>query len=135
MRPAASASTPANLRIPGFCKGTASDGTDIGADFTVLNAATATAETGTWPNYLLSGFRTVKPASTSVTIAYTAPSTTTCTLAASTSKAFGVTSGTPSTSQTGRDGTGSITGLTTNTGYWLRLSCGSDRYYEFTIVR
>lgn len=31
--------------------------------------------------------------------------------------------------------TGSITGLTTNTGYWLRLSCGSDRYYEFTIVR
>lgn len=123
------------MKTAGPGKGTASDGTDVGADFTVLNAATATVQNGTWPNYLLSGFRTVKPASTSVTIAYTAPSTTTCTLAASTSKAFGVTAGTPSTSQTGRSGTGSVTGLTTNTGYWLRLSCGSDRFYEFTIVR
>lgn len=123
------------MKAGGPGKAAASDGTDAGVDFTVLNAATATAETGTWPHYLLSGFRAVKPASTSVTIAYTAPSTTTCTLAASTSKAFGSTAGTPSTSQTGRTGTGSVTGLTTNTGYWLRLSCGSDRYYEFTIVR
>ena len=113
----------------------ASDGTDTGVDFTVLNAATATAETGTWPIYLLSGFRAVRPASTSVTVEYTAPSTTTCTLAASTTRAFGVTAGTPSTSQTGRTGTGSVTGLTTNTTYWLRLSCGSDRFYEQVTVR
>ena len=123
------------MKAAGPGKTAATDGTDIGVDFTVYNAAIAGSVSGAFNGYLQAGFRAITPTSTTVAIQYTAPSTTTCTLAAALTKAFGATVGTPSTSQTGRSGTGSITGLSANTVYWLRLSCGSDRLYAQAITR
>jgi len=108
----------------------ASDGSDIGVDFDILNSSTEGAVAGTLPLYATSGFRQTTPASTSVSFVYAAPTTTTCTAAVSTSRGFGSTVGSPTTSQTGRGGSGSVTGLSSNASYWLRLSCGGAyKYY------
>lgn len=113
----------------------ASDGTNVGVDFEVLDAATATAESGAWPDYLFGGFRSLISSSGVVSFNFSSPTTTSCTVSASTSKSFSVTAGSPSVTQTGRSGSGTITGLTLGNFYWVRLVCGSAKYYSSVVAR
>jgi hypothetical protein len=123
------------MKAAGPGKASASDGLDTGVDFDILTPSIANATAGTWSAYLESGFRRASATTTVASVVYAAPSTTACTLAASTSRTFGSTAGSPSVNQTGRSGTGSVTGLTTNTFYWLRLTCSGEKYFSSVVTR
>lgn len=106
--------------------GTASDGRNLGADSILVAAVTANAITGT-PNASLDfRLRGATPASTSVVIQYTAPSTGACTTLISASQTLSSPIGSPSQARVGKSGAATLSsGLTTHTQYYYSITCSS----------
>jgi hypothetical protein len=107
-------------------KGWATDGSDPGANQDMVEWATATAASGTDNPYLDFRVRSITPTSDGAVFRYTAYSTAACTWRASSTRAFSDNLGSwGSETRIGRDGSITVTGLTSNTGYWYRMTCDS----------
>ena len=112
-------------------KGAASDGTDLGADFDRIEWATQQVTTGVYNPYLHSGFRSIRVTASGASVQFTAPTSAgACAIAVSTSLTFGTLAGSNTQQRSGRQGSAVLSGLNAATGYWVRLTCGANRFYE-----
>jgi hypothetical protein len=107
-------------------KGWASDGSDPGANQDVVEWATAGSASGADNPYLDFRVRSVAPTADGAVLRFTAYSTAACTWRASSTRAFADDLGSwGSQTRTGRDGVVTVTGLSSDTGYWYRVTCDS----------
>lgn len=105
-------------------QGTATDGTDPGANIDLVNWATADAIDGLYNPYLDFTIRSVQPTAGGAKVYYSALDATACTTTVSLSLTFSSPAGSSSISQTGRDGLATLSGLSNDTGYYLKITCG-----------
>lgn len=107
------------------------DGKDIGADLNTVGWATAGAEAGTMAPYLAMKIRVIVPAATSVAVRFSAIDTSSCTVAA---RVYGFPLSSPAATATVNTGnldrTATLTGLTANTHYGLKVTCAGSYYRE-----
>jgi hypothetical protein len=100
------------------------DGRDLGADLSTITWATAGAAAGTFPAYLRSQIRRITPAATSVTLRYSAPDLTNCTIEA---RIYGFPFAAPAATTTDTSGKidriTTLSGLTAGTKYGLKITC------------
>jgi hypothetical protein len=123
-----------NFRLSGssYYKGWASDGSDPGANQDTVEWATAGAASGADNPYLDFRVRAVAPTAGGAVLNFTAYSSAACTWVISNDRSFTSPLGSISQTRTGRDGVATITGLSSDTGYWYRVTCdGTARDGEF----
>lgn len=136
---AADFADPANLNFrlasSSLYKGTALDGADPGANFSAIDWATATAISGDPNPYLTFRIRQVQATATVLSGRFTAFSTNACTWEASRTRAYSPLEGTVSQTRAGREGTFQISGLSANTGYWLRATCDGRQREELVLTK
>jgi len=114
---------------PALAAGTG--GRDLGADMAMVDGATSTVLAGTLSPWHFFKIRSISPSSTTAAVQFSAPTSSACTVTASTSEAFGATTGTPgATTAVGLARSLSVTALTAATPYWLRVVCGTYEYKE-----
>lgn len=118
-----------------------SDGTDLGADIDVINQATSGVAAGTPPWNIMYGLL-ITPGTTTATVQYNAPSTSTCTIKVYSSIVRNA-SGQPVVSQSDSGGahdgltyrTVTVTGLSSGTNYnWITVGCGSILMMQPNVV-
>lgn len=117
-----------NFRLAGTSvyKSWATDGSDPGANQDVVEWATAAASSGADNPYLDFRVRAIVPTDDGATFRYTAYSTAACTWRASSTRAFSDDLGSwGSETRIGRDGAITVTGLSSDTSYWFRVTCDS----------
>lgn len=134
--------TPTNLKFTSYpndltlqsdspLKGAGLDGKDLGADLNMVGWATAGAQAGTMAPYLAMKIRRVAPTATTVDVRFSAPDTTSCTVAA---RVYGKPLSSPTATATVNTGdldrTTTLTGLTANTKYGLKVTCAGSYYRE-----
>lgn len=107
--------------------GTATDGSDLGADWGVVAAATAGAVSGAANSFLDFKLRGELPTLSGVTIQFTAPSTNACTAVVSDGPALTSPVGTPDVARVGKSGTVTLTGLTSGARYYYGITCAGVR--------
>ena len=117
-------------------KGWATDGSDPGVNQDMVEWATASASSGADNPYLDFRVRSISPTADGAVLRLTAYSTADCTWTISSTRAFADSLGAVAQSRAGREGTATITGLASSTGYWYRVSCDSrGREGEFVSGR
>ena len=114
-------------------KGWATDSSDPGVNQDTVEWATATASSGLDNPYLDFRVRAITPTATGAVVRFTAYSDAACTWLTSSTRAFGDTLGAwGSGTRIGRDGVITASGLSSNTGYWYRVTCdGTTRDGQF----
>ena len=107
------------------------DGKDLGADLNTVGWATAGAEAGTMAPYLSMKIRAVIPAATSVQVRFSAIDLSSCTVEA---RVYGFPLSSPAATATDSTATldrlVTLTGLTSNTKYGLKVTCAGTYYRE-----
>lgn len=107
------------------------DGKDLGADLNMVGWATAGAQAGTMAPYLAMKIRSVVTGATSVAVRFSAPDISSCTVAA---RKYGFPLSSAVSSATDSSGTldrlVTLTGLSGNTKYGLKVTCAGSYYRE-----
>jgi hypothetical protein len=128
------ASYPTDLRLtsssPAYRRAT--DGKDLGADINVVDWETEGVEAGTYNAYQYMGVRTIWPiTSTTATFRFTALDTTSCAIDI---RVFGFPDSSPLSGATNNfttlERTSILIGLTADTHYSYKLTCGGTKYRE-----
>lgn len=117
-----------SFKVKAPYRNTATDGTDSGANIDVVNWATAGAVSGAANPYLDFRVRSFIPTAGGAVVYFTALGTADCTFTVSLSLTFSSPVGSTVFVRNGRDGKGTITGLSNDTGYWLKVTCPSGVY-------
>jgi hypothetical protein len=110
-------------------KGQAADGSDPGADINVLEWSTEGTVSGVPNPYLDTHISSIVPSDTSAVICFIAYDSSAATLTVSTSRAYAADLGTDTPNQSGRNGCTTVTGLTAQTRYYVRLNT-AGRYKD-----
>ena len=112
-------------------KGMGQDGGDPGADIDVVGWATETAISGLPNPYLTTYVLSIEPSDTSATICYNAYDSSAATLTVATTRSYTPDVGTDGAeTRTGRRGCRTVSGLTANTKYYVRLNVTGARYRD-----
>lgn len=112
----------------------ASDGSDPGANQDMVEWATEYSESGQYNPYLDFGVRQFIPSSVGGEFRWVAYSNEACAWTIWPTRTFSSSVGSVSQNRAGRYGVAMVTGLSSNTAYWYKVTCDGGRYRDGTFV-